>query len=335
MLRKILSLCLVAVMLSTVAFATEFVDLTPVYAAEEAAETFEDVAITQSGTEDNPFEFLWVTQSETDGVVSQKITTVDQTDSAKTMAVNNWALAKINVGENREFSYIKFQTRWQMWKTPDNQDDSSIADTSYVYCAPLSYTDYAAAAAIAGTSDTLSTLVKPSPSDTNVKVGTLSKKTHKTTQNIPVTLDAETFNDSNYYHDGYIYLAFYEGDETNKVYNDKMAVKPSDSGTYYWKLTISGTIVEPAVTDFSDSVITWNDGAYTVKTATASGTAMLIAASFNGTTMVDAKVATIDAADAVDGVISGTISDLAAGDSVKIFLWAENTLVPAIGVSDF
>ena len=326
MLKKILTLSLVAVMLSTAVLATEFMELTSVHAAE-AGETFTDEVIVASST-DNPMEFLWATRTE--DAEGAKITSVSWTATSQDMTKEKWMLAKIRVGENREFSAIKFQTRWQMYKIPGTA--STAKGTSYVYCAPLSYSDYAAAAAIKGTSDTLSTLVKPSPSDANVKKGSLSKQTDGTTQNISVTLDAATFNNSDYYHDGCIYLAFYEGDVENDSYNDNIALKNAHS---YWKITMSGTIVEPAVTDFSDAVITWENGEYTVTTATASGTAMLIAASFNGTEMVDAKVATIDAATAENGVITGNITDLKAGTSVKVFLWNPTTLAPAIGVSNF
>ena len=62
---------------------------------------------------------------------------------------------------------------------------------------------------------------------------------------------------------------------------------------------------------------------------------MLIVASFNGTTMVDAEVATIDATTAVDGAITETITGLTAGTSIKVFLWNPTTLVPAITPATF
>ena len=98
-------------------------------------------------------------------------------------------------------------------------------------------------------------------------------------------------------------------------------------------LTATGTF-EEVVDDFSDAVVGYDKetGAYTVETATTSGSAMLIVASFDKTGMVDAKVTTINANTAVNGTISGNMEVLEAGTSVKAFLWNPTTLAPIIDV---
>ena len=327
MLKKLLTLSLVAVMLSVTALASPggvmLMDATYAEEAEEVTEVFKYENI----------ELLWVSQTTgEDSTVSQTVTALswDTKWKAGTASLNAWALAKINVGENWDFSKVTFRARLGAYK-----------GECVAYYMPLTKADYDAAKAVAGTGTTISSLSEPETDEAAIYQVLESNwtKSNNSKQSYTFTFDPESFT-SAHYQNGYIYIAFqpqnttssrslalwFNADETNINY-DQAA---------YWNMTVTGTKVEtPAVTDFSDAEITWNNGAYTVKTATASGTAMLVAASFNGTTMVDAKVVTIDATTAQDGVISGTISDLEAGTSVKVFLWANNTLVPAIGVSEF
>lgn len=130
--------------------------------------------------------------------------------------------------------------------------------------------------------------------------------------------------------DGNVYLGisiYRASNATGRVWN----TNSEDACPY---LTITGTRATntPAVTDFSDAEITWDNGTCTVTTATTEGTAKLIVASFTGTTMNDAKVVDINAADAVEGVITAPVGDLEAG-TVKIFLLDSTTLAPVIGVT--
>ncbi|MBQ8808366.1 MAG: hypothetical protein IJZ81_03580, partial [Clostridia bacterium] len=291
--------------------------MTATYAEE--AETFDKTIV--GASTDNPIEFLWVSQSSTTGEQTISTKTWPSSGTNPTIGAGNWILIKINVGKNLNFDSMTLSV-------PIQFAGSKGANNFYGYAAPLAYTDYKAAADAMAAGENLTTLVQPVDGGANVASAYKAHATStNTTQPVSITLDASLFNNSASYNDGYVYIAFTAagGQSTKRQLSTKTDKIAS------WKLAIEGTVVEaPAVTDFSDAVITWNNGAYTVTTATASGTAMLIAASFNGTTMVDAKVATVDAATATDGVISGTISDLEAGTSVKVFLWNPTTLAPAI-----
>ncbi|MBQ8391668.1 MAG: hypothetical protein IJX50_03880 [Clostridia bacterium] len=305
-MKKLISLILTLALMSTV-FGT----------VAMAEETFSKTVA--AAATDNPMEVLWVSQNTTTGV--QTITSKTwSSDSNPVINSNNWVLWKINVGKNLVFNTMKFTTRIQL----------TGSSNTYVYVAPLSYIDYEAAATAKANGTTLTTLVKPVNGGTNVAPRAEIKRSGSGESNATVTLNAALFNNSEYYHDGYVYLALTAADGTDTT--PQLSLKADKMSN--WKLAITGTVVEaPAVDDFSDAEITLdNDGNYTVTTTTTTGTAMLIAASFNGTTMVDAKVATINAANAVEGVISGTIEGLADG-TVKLFLWDSTTLAPAINVT--
>ena len=313
MLKKLLTLSLVAVMLSVTALASPggvmLMDATYAEEAEEVTETFDNTK----------YEILKVAQT-TDTTQTISKLTMGGTNDGYTSKTTRWYLVKVNVGKDWG-SFTSIVSKFRM---------TAVKGKNYSYLTSLTKTDYDTAAAVVGTAvDNF--LSEPSvvAADTEKmwKDGSnFSSNSSKQTLSLTLTEDLYT------YSDGCLYFAFQStSDNTTYPY---AGLRVED--TSYFITTVTGTKVEtPAVTDFSDAVITWENGAYTVKTATASGTAMLVAASFNGTTMVDAKVVTIDATTAQDGVIRGTISDLEAGTSVKVFLWANNTLVPAIGVSVF
>ena len=317
MLRKILSLSLVAVLLSTAVIATDFVKLTSVYAAEPVTETIANTEVS----------ILRVDQTVTDGVVSQKISnrTIGGTSDGYTTKTTHWYLMKVNIGKNWEsFSSFLFKLRL-----------SALEGKNHAYSMPISKADYDAANAVAGTETTLDSLVEPQ-TDAAAKYQLLADRAGKSNGsklNYDLLPDATAFTGDSY-KNGCVYIAF----EVTATENAKGYLFPGlrfeDTSYWYFKVTgIKGEAI--VVNDFSDAEITWIDGAYTVTTTTTSGTAMLIAASFNGTEMVDAKVATIDATKAADGVISGTIAGLKAGSKVRIFLWNSTTLAPAIGVTEF
>ena len=332
MLKKILSLSLMVVMLvamSSVAFA-ETIILTNV-----SINTITDADAKAQGIE-RPVEYLWVTQTTTDDVVSQKITELAiPQSSTKKMGEGNWVLARYNVGKNITFTKMTANIRLQMI---DEDASTSNPQTVTLYCVPLSYTDYDAAKAIAGTTERMSTLVKPKIDDTNVKTYSLKKTSKNSAQTFSPSLNVDLFNGSSeYYHNGYVYLAFWANGQDGN-YDDVLALQVSSNGTKqysYSKLVFSGTQETPSVDDFSDADITFENGTYNVTTTTTAGEAYLIIASFNGTDMVDAKVAIIDASTAVDGVISGNIDAPAAGETVKAFLFDKTTLTPAISVTNF
>lgn len=331
MLKKLLSLSLAAVLLSTVAFASGGAEMIMDAAYAEVAEEVTDTIKVKNDDGTYNTEFLWVSQSTSeDGVVSQSVTgPLTWSDTEKTSVVGyskslvpRWTLAKIKVGKDwGTFSSLSLQMRVRALKA-----------TNVAYSMPISKADYDAAAAAATNGTKMSTLVQPQTNSdaTYQLLADRAGKSNGSYLTYTLTLGAEDFT-GNCYQDGYLYFAFQAISPDNGTYGNLGL----DLHTSYWKFTVTGTKV--AVTDFSDATITWTaaTGAYTVTTATVSGTAMLVIASFNGTTMVDAKVATIDATTANAGVISGTIADLEAGTSYKAFLWAENTLVPAINAVEF
>ena len=322
MLKKLLTLSLVAVMLSTVALASNgVVGFGVATYAEEAEEL--DKTVTASAT-DNPIEFLWVSQNAETGAQTISTKTWPSSAANPTIGANNWILAKINVGENMNFTSMSFTV-------PIQFKGAKGSNNFYLRVAPLAYTDYVAAEEAKAAGTTLTSLVKPVEGGENVAS---VKKSHatstNTTQGTTITLDSSLFNNTAAYHGGYVYLAFTaaDGDATDRY----LSLKSDKVST--WKLVVKYTVVEaPAYTDFSEAVIAWDNGTCTISNVPATGTAMLIAASFSGTTMVDAQVATIDAANAENGVITETFTGLADG-TVKLFLWDSTTLAPAIGVTN-
>ena len=122
-------------------------------------------------------------------------------------------------------------------------------------------------------------------------------------------------------------------------YASNTATDPdSRTGVIYTPtLKITGTRGEytaPAVTTLDDSYLAWNGANYSFYTTATSGKAMLIAATFNDTTMVDAEAITLDASTATNGVISGTTT-LTAGETLKVYLWEDGTLTPIKNVIEF
>lgn len=106
MLRKILSLCLVAVMLSTAAFASEFVELTAVYAAEEAeaevtTSSFEAIYVKEAadGT-------LTLTSGYGPGSSSVKM----QGEYGTTGTANNWIYFKYDISSFKGMNADEIQS---------------------------------------------------------------------------------------------------------------------------------------------------------------------------------------------------------------------------------
>lgn len=143
--------------------------------------------------------------------------------------------------------------------------------------------------------------------------------------------------------DGKVYLAVCGAHQNygNKISSGEI----NTNETYAITISIPGITVNGTegastatkVNDFSDTVLMWDgtDNSYGVCTQTTSGTAKLLAVTYSGTTMVDAKVVPIDATTNTTGVISGTVPALTAGDSLKIYLWKGDTLVPITDVIGF
>lgn len=323
MLKKLLSLSLVAVMLSVAALAAPGASenvITPTYAAEPV--------VKKESYNGHSMELLYVTQKETDGVVSQTVGECSWASNVTDLTENKWGLAKIKIGNWENLTSLTVNINVGVY---------SVAKY-YGHIMPLTKADYDAAKAVAGTTTPLSYLLeRPIDNEENALVSEPYSRTKAgwTMQNLQVTFDDCSVFTDEYYQDGYIYVAFQVKSDTTGITKPRFQFHASSSGSRYgyWYLTAEGTFNN----DFSESVITWDGttGAYTVETATTSGTAMLIAASFNGTTMVDAKVATINAEEAVKSVISGTIEDLQEGEEVKIFLWDKTTLAPAITPATF
>ncbi len=261
-------------------------------------------------------EFLYVSQA-VDGT-----RTVSAPSTSKVNVLNKpadgssgWALVKIPVGENLVFDKIDFTVNiYHNIGTPT------------AYCAPLSKTDYDAAA-----SGNAASLTRPGAGVPNVvtTVGTTTTANGKN-QTMKFTLDASVFNNSSYYQDGHIYLAFWgEVADNNAVCTFDMRSGKTD----VYKLHVEAIVAEtPVVDDFSDAVVEYDNttGEYSITTTTTTGEAYLIIASFTGTTMNDVELVTINAAEGLNGIVT----PLDAG-TIKIFLWNSTTLAPAIGVSEF
>ena len=339
MVKKLLILSLVAVMLSTAAFANGILLAEATYAAEpeEITETFGSSKIN-----------ILLVKPESG---EQKISAVNwsSTSNSDSTSVNTWMLIRVEVGENWNFSALTLTMRLQMNKGFND-----------AFVAPLSKSDYDAAVAAAAAGTRMTTLVRPAdnPLATKTELEGSGKATPSTLwvtstsmQNRSASLNVANFTNA-HYNGEYLYLAAQvlrdsvTTDTTNKVatserdyeYNGSLKMYFSEQkGATSWKLTVKGTKVEaPAVDDFSDAEIEYDNttGVYTIATATTTDEAYLIIASFTGATMIDVKLVPINAATASrndDGAISGTITPLKEG-TIKIFLWDKETLAPATTV---
>ena len=262
-------------------------------------------AVTEAATEEfdiSKFTVLKITENE------GTQTAASQSTSA-TMSVGNvWLLVKVAVGEN-----------WKMDATTvklTTTTGGNKAIDSNGYYVPISKEAWLDA--VDGT--VASPLTKPSAvtAAKSVKIRAASGTGSFSEVSKTATFAAPTCSSS------------YDGE------NLYFAIEFENAGVgaskwEKWKLTANGEKLVPAVDDFSDAVIAYDNstGAYKITTATTTAEAYLIIASFTGTTINDVKLVSIDATEG----LSGTITPLEEG-TIKIFLLDKATLAPAIGVTE-
>lgn len=309
MLKKLLTLSLVAVMLSTVALASNgvvgFGVATYAEEAEEVTETFDYTT----------YEILRVRQT-TDTTQTIAKLSVGGDNEAYTNTTARWYLVKVNVGKD-----------WGTFTSITSKLGArAVKGNNYVYRTSLTKAEYDTAVAAAGTTVD-SFLSEPSV----VAADTKTQWKNHTGSNGSVQTATLSLGENQYtYEDGCLYFACQLTVENGSYPYGAMGLSKTEN----YITTVKGTKVEtPVVDDFSDAEVTYDNttGAYTIATTTTTGEAYLIIASFTETTMNDVELVTVNAADAEEGVISGTIPQLDEG-TIKIFLWDKATLAPATAV---
>ena len=327
MFKKIITLIMAIVMLSALM-------VTVPVCAEEANEVtkkfswkyLELIKVTQTVAEDG-------SKTQTGRVIKPD----GQNYISEGSGTDCWYLVKVKVGQDwSSFSNFDLSANFGMYRT--NTTDKRGYNVGFG--AMVDADSYESLAS----GETLTSLVKPfedSDAEQNVFSGSSGNGNYwagsnNSSQTRHVLFNEETF-DASGYKDGYLYLAFQalnrNEQETDFARYIRLVFNTNNGDKKeYWNLTVKGTKKD---VPFSDSVITWNDGAYTVTTASTEGKAMLVFASFNGNNMVDAKIVMLDASTAVEGVISGVVDGLSDGETVKAFLWDNTSPEPVTGVTYF
>ena len=256
----------------------------------------------------------YITGSETQQTIDCE---ADGTEGLEVVSATKWAFYKMDTG----YTYENVNS---VSLTVPTYKESSLTATIHLY----ELTEEEWNAVTAGGDNTLKVADKQ-----NLFVSPYVNKTSFLKQNTAATKTEYTFDLTAKYAEkaksGVIYLCL--------GYANNNAAAPRTGTIYTPTLTITGVHGEytaPAVTTLDDSYLAWNGANYSLYTTATSGTASLIAATFNGDAMVDAELIMIDASTAVNGVISGTTT-LEEGENLKAFLWKEGTLVPIKNVIEF
>ena len=241
----------------------------------------------------------------------------DGTEGLEVHSTEGWVFYKVQTGcTYEEITKIEL-------KVPTYRKDSN---TSYLHLYALTEEEWNAAAA--GDGRTLKVADKQ-----NLFVSPYAGKTSFAKASAGTEKSECTFDITEQYAEkaksGTIYLCM--------GYANSSASAPRRGVIYTPSFTITGVSGEytaPVVTTLDNCYLAWNGAGYSFYTTATSGKAMLIAATFNGTSMVDAEAITLDASTAVNGVISGTTT-LEQGETLKVFLFEDGTLVPMQNVIEF
>ena len=311
MLKKLLTLGLALVMLSSVALASP---QTYVLAAE--TETIEDKEAADVSLANTDIEVL-VAVVEGENIITKG--PYGWTSAYELNEGVEWLLIKAPIGTDW---VLDADTKF----TLNTKMTYGVAATAQVYVAPLSATTYSAAYAVAGDNTAVDGLVAPSSTNSE-KVGELYK-TAESKSTITSEFTGERFGTDSY-ADGCLYMAV-----EFKAEDADLALSLTKANASGWSLAVTGNkyvVATPTVDDFSDAVITYDNstGAYTITTTTTTAEALLIIASFTETAMNDVEVVSINAAEG----LSGSVTPLDEG-TIKIFLLDKATLAPAIGVTE-
>ena len=266
MLKKFLTLSLVAVILSVTALATP-TPIAPMTAAlAEGEVTVETIFI--------------------DGYTAAGSQTITYNpDNVAVRSQTKWALYKFTLpGEYESVSEVSLDVTY-----------AGDKGTAYLWVWGLEQTYWDAAKAVSGS--TISTDLFASPLN-NLKYYVKDRHSQTTATALNVDLTDKAVDQAK---SGVIYLAMTidsnsgNGSRNGTISKVELSVKGVLKDTS-----------EPVVDDFSDAKVAYDNatGAYTITTTTTTGEAYLIIASFTGTTMNDVELVPINAAEGLSGTVT-------------------------------